>query len=492
MSFSLFPNSLYREYTLNFYRTYRFGKDKNLVTTDHGAWILLNDKELRLLRSNMVWKDSQLFNELESKGVIITEDNIDRVVKTYRRKFSYLFRGPFLHIIVPTFRCNMKCIYCHSVARPPNEKGWDMDEDTAKSIVDFILTSPGKNLTIEFQGGDCLMNFDMVKFIIEYAEKKSKEKNKKIWFTLVTNLTLMDEKILNFLKNHHIVGISTSLDGSKEVHDSNRKYFRDGGTYDDVVYWVKKINKKFGKYFSLSALTTITKYSLNKPKEMVDEYYKLGFRTIWPRFLNNIGFAKDLWNEIGYTPEQYLSFYKKLLNYVFQLNMSNKRIIEGYAFYLSQKILSEYSIGNVDMISPCGAGIGQLLYNHKGDVFTCDEAKVLGDEFKLGNVKENTIQEVVTHPTVVSMMNISSKFPLICDNCPFSPYCFVCPVHFYVTQGNIVPKMAGEFRCKIQKEMIKTVFEKILFSEKERNIIFNWMEMPHVPREKIIKNKDFI
>ena len=492
MSFSLFPQNFGKLYISNFYKKIFFGKDKNLITTDHGAWVLLNDREFRLLRTQKVHDNPELFNVLKEKGIIITEDNFEKIAEIQKKRLNFLFNGPILHIMIPTLKCNMGCIYCHSLAKPPNENKWDMNKDTAKATIDFILTSPSDDLTIEFQGGDCLMNFDALRFIIEYATKKAKEKNKRIWFTLVTNLTLMTDEILNFLRKNHVVGISTSLDGPKKVHDKNRKYLGGDGTYDDVVYWINRINKKYGKYFSLNALTTITKYSLPYAKEIVDEYYKLGFRTIWPRFLNDLGSAHFTWNKIGYSAEEYIKFYKELLEYVIETNKKNKRILEGYSFYISQKILNEYPVSNVDMWSPCGAGIGQLLYNHNGDIFTCDEAKILGDEFKLGNVKRNSIKEVVNHPTVISMMNISSKLPLICDNCPYSPYCFVCPVHFYQTQGNIVPKLAGDFRCKIQKEMIKTVFKKILFSKEDRNIFFNWMHLPGIPREKIVKMNDFL
>jgi len=42
MVFTLFPSEN-EEYIINFYRWFRFGKDRNLITTDHGAWALLTD-----------------------------------------------------------------------------------------------------------------------------------------------------------------------------------------------------------------------------------------------------------------------------------------------------------------------------------------------------------------------------------------------------------------------------------------------------------------
>ncbi len=492
MSFSIFPQTIDKDYVINFYRSHSFGKDKNLITTETGSWVLLDDKEFSYLRAKRVHEKPQLFNELKSKDIVITRESFEKTAENYRKRKSFLFKYPDLHIITPTLRCNLNCIYCHSNPKNPEIKKFDMDKDTAKSVVDFIINSPSKNPTIEFQGGECLLNFDTTKFIIEYAEKKAKEKNKKISFTLVTNMTLMNEEIISFLKNHHIVGIATSLDGPKEVHDKNRKYIKNNGSYDDVAYWIEKINKSFGKYFNLGGLCTITKNSLPYHKEIIEEYYKLGFRTVWPRVLNNLGFAHSVWKKIGYTPKEYIEFYKKFLNEIIEMNKYNKRIIEVYSMTFSQKILNREPVSNVDMISPCGAGIGQLLYDYKGDIFTCDEAKIFGEDFKIGNVNKNNIVEVLKHPTVASMMNISSKLPLICDKCVFSPYCAVCPIHFYVTQGNIVPKMANDFRCEIYKEIIKIIFKKILFEEKDREVFLDWFKFPPISRRKVLKSNDFI
>ena len=54
-------------------------------------------------------------------------------------------KGAVLHIIVPTLRCNQKCIYCHSSARFGKEKEYDMDKETAKKTLEFI--SIGGNLS---------------------------------------------------------------------------------------------------------------------------------------------------------------------------------------------------------------------------------------------------------------------------------------------------------------------------------------------------------
>ena len=473
MVLSYFGRDKTNDYVLNRYMWHKFGKDKILITTDNGAWALLNDNEFELLRRYEVHKDPNLYNSLKQKGFVVTLDNIKNVVKDYRERFQFLFQGPSLHIIVPTFRCNFKCIYCHSRATPEKFNGPDMDEDTAKKTVDFIMTTPSEEIGIEFQGGEPLEDFDMMKFIIEYAETKAKKKHKKVLFSFTTNLTLMTEEILNFLKEHHIMGLSTSLDGPKEVHDFNRIYENGKGTFDDVVYWIKRIKTEFKQDFNLNALTTITRKSLEYPEEIPKTLFDLGFSSVWLRFMNDLGYAHDKWKKIGYNADEYLNFYYKSMDTIFKLN--KKRFFnEAFTTIILKKILNKRDPMMVDIQSPCGAGIGQLLYDYRGDIYTCDEAKILGDTFKLGNVRESTIKDVIDNPKLKAMMNVSSKYPLVCDNCVWSPYCGICPVYSYIRYNNIIPKIPGDFRCKIMKDVIKSTFKGILFDEYKRSVFMKW------------------
>lgn len=476
MAYSLYPR-IREGYALNKFSTIRQGKNKNLVTTDHGAWAILDNKELSLLKTMRVEEDPGLFGVLKERGIIVTKENINKVIDDYREKHDFLFYGPTLHIMVPTFRCNQKCIYCHSRSKSPDIKGYDMDRKTAKATVDFILSSPAKKMVIEFQGGDCSLNFDIVKYVIEYTTMEAEKKNKDIKFSLVTNLTTMTEEMLGFLKEHKIMGLSTSLDGPKKVHDANRKYIDGTGTYDDVVYWIKRIKSEFKHDFNLNALTTVTRSSLPYAKEITDEFVELGFNGVWFRFLNKLGFAQSTWDKIGYSADEYLNFWRQGLSHIIEINKKT-HFQEVFSKILLTKILTKKDPMFVDIQSPCGAGIGQLLYDHRGDIFTCDEAKVLGDTFQLGNVFTNKLRDVIKHPTVVSMMNVSSKLTTICDNCAYSPYCGICPVDIYMTQGSIVPKLAESFRCKVFHGMLETLFKELVESESSRKIFTAWIDKP--------------
>jgi len=462
-------------YILNGYNSHKFDEEHILVTTEHGAWVVLSSEEFKLFRLGRVQEDPTLYKVLEEKGLILTEDSVQQVVLDYHEKKKFLFSNPSLHIITPTMRCNQKCVYCHSSVKDLNTKGVDMDWDTGKGIVDFIFKFPIKKFSIEFQGGDCLVNYDITEKIIDYAQEKAKKEKKKVFFSLVSNLTLLDEQIVNSLAERKIIGLATSLDGPKEVHDKNRKFLDGRGTYDNVVYWIDRIKSEWKHNFNLNALCTITRHSFGHEKEIVDEYLAHGFDSIWIRHLNNLGFAKNDWAEVGYTADEFLNFWRQSMDYILKKNREGQRIIELFSIIFAKKIISKKDPMMIDILSPCGAAIGQLLYNSNGDIFTCDEGKIF-PEFKLGNVKTSKIKDIFSHPTTLSMIDISSKKSFLCDRCVWESYCGFCPIHAYSSEGTIVSKLAMNDRCKIYGTIINELFEKFIFSPEDRKILFDWIK----------------
>ncbi|GAI38920.1 unnamed protein product [marine sediment metagenome] len=154
-----------------------------------------------------------------------------------------------------------------------------MTKSLAKKTVDFIFSipHPSRKVHIEFQGGEPLLRWDIVKYIVEYTKKKSKKMRfTSPSFSITTNLLLMNEKIakdiVRYNKNKILFRITTSLDGPKTIHDSQRKYLNNKGSYEEVIYWVDILQKKYK--IPLSVISVITQNSLGYEKEIVDELIK--------------------------------------------------------------------------------------------------------------------------------------------------------------------------------------------------------------------------
>lgn len=277
---------------------------------------------------------------------------------------------------------------------------------------------------------------------------------------MVTNLTLMNEEILDFLIQEK-VGICTSLDGRKEVHNKNR------ADYDKTVYWIKKIKEKY----DINAMMSTTKYSLPYYKEIVDEYVKHNLQTVWIKPLSQLGRAQEAWPEIGYSAEDFLDFWEKSLDYIIEIN-KEKFLRENYTTIILRKILSKEGYNFTDMQSPCGAAIGQLAYDHKGDVYTCDEGRLF-DIFKLGTVND-TYKELLASSETFGIVITSMNESLICDNCVYKPYCGVCPVCSYAKHKNVITKLPN-MRCKIFKGMFDYIFKKLLSDKECKKVFLSWI-----------------
>ena len=205
-------------YQLLPFRFARFDNDKYLLSNDVGEYIFLRNDEFSQFVNGVLSPTGDLFYDIASKQ-IATVDNVDDIIKMlatkFRTKKSILQDFTSLHMVVPTLRCNSSCIYCQVKRHESTDHSADMTKKTAKNIVKTIFMSPSPCIKIELQGGDPSTDFEMVKYIIEEAEWQNLFKKRELEFVICTNLTLLDEKMVRYLKTHKGM-ISTSLDGPKD------------------------------------------------------------------------------------------------------------------------------------------------------------------------------------------------------------------------------------------------------------------------------------
>jgi len=175
-------------HTLGNFRFKKIDSDY-LLTNDVGEYAFVPLKDFNNLASgrldNVSFKDAAA---LEERGFINLNAVSLKLEDKYRSKNDFLGMGTSLHIIVSTLRCDHKCVYCHASAQGSEGKATDMDRQTAKTVVDRIFESPSKAITIEFQGGEPLLNFEVLKFVTEYAHDKNKVAGKDLLIAVVTNL----------------------------------------------------------------------------------------------------------------------------------------------------------------------------------------------------------------------------------------------------------------------------------------------------------------
>ena len=128
--------------------------------------------------------------------------------------------GPSLHIIVPTLQCGHSCRYCQ-VSRSLNGDGHTMSLAHLDATCDTIFGSPAKTLTVEFQGGDPLLRFDLVRHAILRLKSANEIHGRSIRFVVASTLHQLTEGMCDFFKEHEVI-LSTSIDGPAHLHNKNR------------------------------------------------------------------------------------------------------------------------------------------------------------------------------------------------------------------------------------------------------------------------------
>lgn len=458
-------------------------KDDYLITNDFGRYSILTEAQFKSFVEGTLEAGSPLQAKLAKDGFIRDQMDFDALTSVWQTRNRFLWQGPSLHIVVVTLRCNHRCLYCQANSAPMKDHSSDMTQETARKVVDRIFESSSSAITIEFQGGEPLANWPVVKFIVEYARKKNQTVGKSLWLNLVSNLSLLDGDKLKFLLKNE-VNFCTSLDGPEDLHNKNR-LFVGGNSHGSAAKWFKKIYRKTaGKPYRIDALLTVTRFSLSRYKEIIDTYSDLGMRGIYLRPLSRLGLARDTWEQIGYEPDEFLEFYRKSLDYILALNKKKSFFEQSSRLFLA-KILGDQDPNFLDLRSPCGAGIGQIAYNYDGGVYTCDEGRMfarMGDEsFKIGSVKSGSYQKTVGHPVVraISVASTLDNQPQ-CSKCVYKPYDGICPVQCYGEQGDIMGRMPTNTRCRINMGILDALFERLKDPQNEK-IFRKWIRERQEP-----------
>jgi uncharacterized protein len=137
--------------------------------------------------------------------------------------------------------CNLACPYCFE----GNRKGEHyMSPETADQLVDFVsekFLACGKNVSIDFYGGEPLLSLELIKDISRKLKDLSENKGLEYSFTLVTNGTLLTRKVAEELAALGLKSAKVTLDGPRETHDVSRPFVSGKGSFDIILKNIKDV-----------------------------------------------------------------------------------------------------------------------------------------------------------------------------------------------------------------------------------------------------------
>jgi len=144
--------------------------------------------------------------------------------------------------------CNLRCAYCFAGKGDYDGGRMVMSAETGLRAIDFLVDKSGgrENLEVDFFGGEPLMNFSVVRAVVEYARANEKRWNKHFRFTITTNGLLLDDEKIDYI-NREMSNVVLSLDGRKSVNDRVRARVDGRGCYEDIVPRFQKLVERRGE-----------------------------------------------------------------------------------------------------------------------------------------------------------------------------------------------------------------------------------------------------
>lgn len=466
-------------YGLMPFRFERLSDEHVLVVTESGQYAVIGARELNAFVAKKLPSSNSIYRKLRTIGALVDDSttvNARLEILRLRSKYQDLPSFTGLHMMVVTLRCNQSCPYCQVSRQSENKSLFDMSVDNADRALDHIFRSPNPYIKIEFQGGESLLNFDLIKYVVGQAQAMNRFAGKNLAFVAATNMTYITDEIIEFFGENRIF-FSTSLDGPADLHNTNRPY-KGNDAYRVVCDNIRIVQQRLGKD-SVSALMTTTAGSLPRHKEIVDKYVEMGFDGIFLRPLSPYGFAIKTKSYYQYSAEEWFDFYAATLEYIIQLNLCGVRFIEFYTSILLQKIVCLQNTGFVNLQSPAGNGTMGVIYDYNGNVYGSDEGRMMAqmqdERFLLGHVKD-PYEHLFLGNKLVELIDetISQSLPQ-CSDCAFLPWCGTDPDYHWSTQKDVVGHKAFSGFCHKNTQIFKHLIALLETDPARANVLNSWL-----------------
>ena len=388
---------------------------------------------------------------LKQAGKLYTPDTFADMAGTFKERSGDVVKALCLHV---AHTCNLNCSYCFASQGKYHGDRALMSFEVGKQALDFLMDHSGSrtNLEVDFFGGEPLMNWQVVKDLVEYGRSLEEPNHKKFRFTLTTNGVLLNDDILEFV-NKEMSNVVLSIDGRKEVNDKMRPFRKGQGSYDLIVPKFQKVAESRDQ-MNYYVRGTFTRNNLDFSED-VKHLADLGFEqiSVEPVVAESTEPYALQEEDLPTLLDQYDKLAVDLL----------KRHKEGKGvnfFHFMIDLQGGPCVAK--RLSGCGSGTEYLAVTPWGDLYPCHQF-VGREEFLMGNVDDGIVRTDIRDEFKTCNVYAKEK----CRNCFAKFYCSGgCAANSYNFHGRI--NDTYDLGCELQKKRIEcAIMIKAALAEEE-------------------------
>jgi uncharacterized protein len=349
------------------------------------------------------------------------------------------------------FRCGY-CVYSGQYSHERTHSGKRMSFDTAQKAVDLFFqtimykrrTNSACRIYIGFYGGECLMEFDLIKKTIEYAEEAAYkihlDRRFDLKFRMTTNGYLLDDEAKIEFLAHKDVLLDVSLDGPEEEHDKFRVTAGGGKTWATIMDNMQRLKNRWPEYYDSNVNYLITIHPQHDGKA-IDRFFQENHSLLFSQ--DKVKYNRV--NLIGLDAEEIKKIKESAGPTSDTQFQQNCRDLEIKINYNARDTDTRYT-------STCFPGGIKIFIDPDGGINVCE--KMTHDAPKIGNVTDgfdfHAIRDMVTKYNEEIIRNR-------CWECPWWFLCTICLAKAFREGGDC------RFDCSVVEsniDFLKSCIEK--------------------------------
>lgn len=281
-------------------------------------------------------------------------------------------------VVNVSHNCNLRCKYCFASTGNYNGARDLMSQEMADKTLDWFLKQAKESnvLNINLFGGEPLTNIPLVKYMVKRCRELEKEYDKKIYITISTNGTILNDELVQLIKENDI-GLQLSIDGDKEIHDANRPAANGKSSYDMLAENVKTLLGEVDNA-GLIPRATVAKGVTDVPRIVNHMLNDMHFKCV------ALTPALGSHPETSYNQEDLDEYFKKY-DELAETFLEKLRQGEEFNIYPFTSEVDAVSKG-IRRIYGCGSGLGFASIDIKGNIYPC--MRFIGNEdYIIGHVE---------------------------------------------------------------------------------------------------------